>query len=106
MIVIGNLAHLMVEDPLGKLASEFLLSHQVESLFHVGDLFHRHLDSMFAQHYDRYIARVAVENREGERVMELGVPLGIASELAQITRTVGHSASSFIPDCARLASAA
>jgi len=92
--MVRNLAHLMIEDPLGKLAGEFLLGHQVEGFFHIGDFFRRHRDSMLAEHHDRHVARVTVKNGEAEGMMELGVPLRIVSKLTQVTRTVGHSAFS------------
>jgi len=100
MIVVRDLPHLMVEDPLEKLAGKLLLGYQVKGLFHVGDLFRCDLDPVLTQDGDWHIARITVENGEAEGVMKLGVPLGIVGELAQVAGTVGHAASSFSLDCA------
>jgi hypothetical protein len=99
MIVVRNLPHLVVEDPLGKLAGEFLLSHEIEGLFHIGNLFRCHIDPMLAKDCDRHVTRVTVKNSKTEGVMKFGIPLRVTSELAQVARTVGHRAFSFKSDC-------
>jgi hypothetical protein len=98
--MIRDLAHLVIKDPFGEFSGVSLFSNQVERFFHVRDFFWGHLDAMLTKHHDGNIAGVTVKNGEAERMVELGIPLGVMGKLTQITRTVGHGASSFRPDCA------
>ncbi|MGH8006726.1 MAG: hypothetical protein ACREQ3_06925, partial [Candidatus Binatia bacterium] len=82
VVVIRDLPHVVVKDPLDGPAAIFLVGYQLEGLFHVGDLFWGDLDPMLAQDYHRHIARVTIENGETKRGMKLGVPWGVASKLA------------------------
>jgi hypothetical protein len=99
MVVVWDLPHLVIKDPFGEFSGELLLSNQVERLFHVRYFFYGYLDAMLTKHHDGNVTRVTVKNGEAERMVELSIPLGIMGKLAQVTQTVGHSASSFRPGC-------
>lgn len=99
--MIGNLSHVVIEHPLGIFPLKLLVGDHGERLFHIHDFFRCDLDAVCAQDHHRHIARVAVENREAHRMVELGVPLSIAGKLAEITGTVSHGISPFGPDCTR-----
>jgi hypothetical protein len=81
MVVIWNLTHLMVKDPLGKLAAEFLLGNEVERFFHIRDFFGGDIGSMFTQNNDRHVARVTIKDGKAKREVELCIPLGIVGKL-------------------------
>jgi hypothetical protein len=90
MIMVRNLSHLMVEHPFRKFPGIFLFRDQRQRFFHIGHFFWSNPNAVLTEHGDWHITRIAVKNGEAKRVMKLRVPLGITSQDAEVTGTVGH----------------
>jgi hypothetical protein len=83
MAMIGYLAHHTVNDEAA--IAILLAAHERQHLGHKKPLLLRGLSAMRTQHRHRRVARIALEDREFERVFELTVPLGVPFQFAEVT---------------------
>jgi hypothetical protein len=83
MAMIGYLAHHTVYDEAA--VAILLAAHERQRLGHKKPLLLGGLSAMRAQHRHRCVARIALEDREFERVFELTVPLRVPLQFAEVT---------------------
>src|SRR5205085_8484916 len=82
MVVVGDLPHVVVEEPSAR-------------ILRIGDLAELALEDIAlgcrgcfavrAENGHRHVARIAIDDDEAKRLVELRVPLGGAGELAELT---------------------
>lgn len=92
VIVIGNLAHVVVEKPA---LGESLVRNIPQGRFDDAAFPRLHRGPMLPQNCHRHITRVAVDDDKAKRLVVLGVPAGARSQDAQLTRLLVHVQAPF-----------
>src|SRR5262249_42146414 len=87
VVVIRDLPHVVVEEPPLRI---FHGGDAAEPPLEMDTLLRRRRAPMRAEYGHRHVARIAIEDDEAKWLVELGVPVRRARQLAELTRARGH----------------